>query len=105
MTEPAPIRLLLIDDHFVVRSGLVASLGLEDDFEVVAEADRGEEALPLFREHSPSLVLMDLHLPGQNGIAATRELIAEYPDAYVLIFSTFARDDEIREARCPPSSH
>lgn len=98
MTSAPALRLLLIDDHFVVRSGLVASLELEDDFEVVAEADRGEEALPLFREYAPSLVLMDLQLPGQNGIEATRELVAAYPDARVLIFSTFARDDEIREA-------
>ncbi|MBE7496362.1 MAG: response regulator transcription factor [Verrucomicrobiaceae bacterium] len=90
--------LLLIDDHFVVRSGLVASLELEDDLQVVGEADRGEDALTLFSQKKPDVVLMDLQLPGLNGIDATAALLREHPAARVLIFSTFARDEEIQAA-------
>lgn len=97
MPSPA-IRLLLIDDHFVVRSGLVASLELEDDLEVVGEADRGEDAPRLFGKARPDVVLMDLQLPGISGIEATAALLREHPAARVLIFSTFARDDEIQAA-------
>lgn len=92
------ISLLLIDDHFVVRSGLVASLELEDDLKVVGEADRGEDASRLFAQTQPDVVLMDLQLPGVSGIEATAALLREHPGARVLIFSTFARDDEIQAA-------
>ena len=92
------ITLILIDDHFVVRSGLVASLELEDDLKVVGESDRGEEAPKLFAKHGPGVVLMDLQLPGISGIEATAFLLREHPAARVLIFSTFARDDEIQAA-------
>lgn len=92
------ISLLLIDDHFVVRSGLVASLELEDDLKVVGEADRGEHAAKLFAQKKPDVVLMDVQLPGISGIEATAALMREHPTARVLIFSTFARDDEIQAA-------
>lgn len=89
---------MLVDDHFVVRSGLAASLELEDDIEVIAEAESGEEALGLFLEKQPDVILMDLQLSGINGIKATEQILAHDPDARVLIFSTFARDDEIQTA-------
>ncbi len=92
------ITLILIDDHFVVRSGLVASLELEDDLKVIGEADRGEDAVRLFAKKLPAVVLMDLQLPGISGIETISLLIREHPDARVLIFSTFARDDEIQAA-------
>jgi DNA-binding NarL/FixJ family response regulator len=95
---PPTISLLLIDDHFVVRSGLVASLELEDDLKVVGEADRGEDAPKLFAKKKPDVVLMDLQLPGMSGIEATAALLRDHPAARVLIFSTFARDDEIQAA-------
>jgi RNA polymerase sigma factor (sigma-70 family) len=95
---PPTISLLLIDDHFVVRSGLVASLELEDDLQVVGESDRGEDASGLFAQKKPEVVLMDLQLPGLSGIDATAVLLREHPSARVLIFSTFARDDEIHAA-------
>jgi two-component system NarL family response regulator len=93
-----PITILVIDDHFVVRSGLVASLGLEADLRVVAEAESGEQALALYLGHRPAVVLMDLSLSGISGIAATEQLLAEAPEAKVLIFSTFARDEEVYRA-------
>jgi two-component system NarL family response regulator len=93
-----PITILVVDDHFVVRSGLVASLGLEDDLRVVAEAECGEQAIELFRQHLPSVVLMDLMLTGMDGIAVTEQLVRDFPGAKVLMFSTFARDDEVYRA-------
>jgi DNA-binding NarL/FixJ family response regulator len=88
-------KLIIIDDHFVVRSGLVASLELEDDMQVLAESDRGEEAVSLYAKHRPDVVLMDLQLPGISGVEASAQLRAAHADARVLIFSSFARDDEI----------
>lgn len=96
---PSPsITLLLVDDHFVVRSGLVASLELEDDLKVIGQADRGEEATTLFAKLKPNVILMDVQLPGMTGIETTAALIREHPAARVLIFSTFARDEEIQAA-------
>ena len=92
------LKLMIVDDHFVVRSGLVASLELEDDIQVVAETERGEDAVALFAEHQPDVVLMDLQLPGISGIQATASLMKTHPAARILIFSTFARDDEIQTA-------
>lgn len=92
------MKLLLTDDHFVVRSGLVASLELEDDIEVVGEADSGEQCLQLYRETVPDVVLLDLQLPEKSGVETTADLLGADSEARVLIFSTFARDEEIREA-------
>jgi len=92
------MKVMIVDDHFVVRSGLVASLELEDDLSVVAEAECGEAALELYRASMPDVVLMDLQLPGWNGIETTERLLEAEPEARILIFSTFARDDEIQAA-------
>ncbi len=94
----SPITLLLVDDHFVVRSGLAASLELEDDLRVAGEVDRGELALTAFDRYKPQVVLMDLQLPGISGIEATAQLITGHPEARVLMFSTFARDEEVQAA-------
>jgi len=98
MSELNPIRILLIDDHFVVRSGLVASLGMEPNLEVVGEAESGEEGLELFQQVSPDVVLMDLQLPGWNGIETSEKILEVSSSAKILMFSTFARDDEIQTA-------
>jgi len=92
------MKVMIVDDHFVVRSGLVASLELEDDITVVAEAERGEEAPALLASAKPEVILMDLQLPGWNGIETTERLIEIDPAARVLVFSTFARDDEIQSS-------
>lgn len=96
--NPGLLTILIVDDHFVVRSGLVTSLELADDLKVVAEADTGEEALPAYTRHRPAVVLMDLQLPGCGGVEATRQLCAADPKARVLIFSNYSRDDEIQAA-------
>jgi DNA-binding NarL/FixJ family response regulator len=95
---PAPVTVLIVDDHFVVRSGLAASLELDATIEVVGEVERSEDVVPAYQRHRPRVVLMDLQLPSHGGIAATRALLAADPAARVLIFSTFARDDEIQAA-------
>jgi DNA-binding NarL/FixJ family response regulator len=89
---------MIVDDHFVVRSGLAASLELDDTIEVVGEVDRGEDAVTGYEQHRPRVVLMDLQLPGISGIAATAAIRERDPAARILIFSTFARDDEIQDA-------
>ena len=97
MTD-APVTVMIVDDHFVVRSGLVTSLELDDAFRVVAEVDRGEDVVAAYRKQQPRVVLMDLQLPGMSGIAALEALRDADAHARVLIFSTFARDDEIDAA-------
>jgi DNA-binding NarL/FixJ family response regulator len=96
--SPTPLRILLVDDHFVVRSGLAASLGLEDDLSVVAEAADANEALVQFAAKSPDVVIMDLQLGSSSGLDATARLCKEYPTARVLIFSSFARDEDVYRA-------
>ncbi len=92
------LRLLIVDDHFVVRSGLSASLNLDPGIEVVGEAARGDEAVAAYRACRSNVVLMDLQLPGLDGVAATAALCAHDPEARVLIYSTFERNDEIQAA-------
>lgn len=98
MTTSAPITVLIVDDHFVVRSGLAASLELDDTITVAGEAERGEDVIEIYDRVRPRVVLMDLQLPGLGGTGATAALRAHDPHARVLIFSTFARDDEIQAA-------
>jgi DNA-binding NarL/FixJ family response regulator len=97
-TSPAPLHILLVDDHFVVRSGLAASLGLEDDLAVVAEAGDANEALVQFAAKTPDVVIMDLQLGNSSGLDATARLCKEHPTARVLIFSSFARDEDVYRA-------
>ncbi|MEO6785262.1 MAG: response regulator transcription factor [Chthoniobacteraceae bacterium] len=93
-----PLTVLIVDDHFVVRSGLAASIEIEDDIKVSGEAKRGDEALAAYQRCRPSVVLMDLQLPGLTGVQATAALRAHDPQARILIYSTFARDDEVQSA-------
>src|SRR4029077_8863871 len=98
MRSSKPIRILVVDDHFMVRMGLSASLNVEPDMEVVAEAGNGEAALEAYRKHHPSLVMMDLRLPGMSGTDCTAAMIHEFPDAHILILSTHSGEEEIYRA-------
>ncbi len=84
------IRLVIADDHAVVRRGLVGLLGELDDVEVVAAAADGAEAVALVRQHSPDLVLMDLQMPGMDGVTATRVITQETSGTDVLILTSFS---------------
>jgi DNA-binding NarL/FixJ family response regulator len=98
MPNSKPIRILVVDDHFMVRMGLSASLNVEPDMEVVAEAGNTENAIAAFREHRPSLVLMDLRLPGVGGVDCSAAIVREFPDAQILILSTHSGEEEIYRA-------
>jgi len=92
------IRVLLADDHDVVRRGLRDLLDGNDGFEVVGAAADGEEAVALAGEHSPDVVLMDLSMPRVDGIEATRRLLAERPDARVVVLTSFSDRERILDA-------
>lgn len=92
------IRILIVDDHFIVRIGLLTSIETDPALEVVAEAGTGTLALELYRQHRPDVVLMDLRLPDLSGIDATAVLCREFPDARVIIISSFESPEEIYRA-------
>lgn len=94
-SPPKPTRILVVDDHFMVRMGLSSSLNVETDMEVVAEAGSGEAALDAYRKHHPSLVLMDVRLPGMNGADAVAAIVRDFPDARILMLSTHSGEEEI----------
>ena len=85
------IRLLLADDQALVRGALAALLSMESDLEVVAEVGRGDEVVDAAREHRPDVALLDVEMPGMDGIAATAALREALPDVRVLIVTTFGR--------------
>lgn len=89
------VRILLVDDHYLVRVGLTSILALEPDMKVCAEASTGEQAVALYRECRPDVVLMDLRLPGMSGSEATQAIREEFPNARVIMLSTYAGDEEI----------
>lgn len=98
MSFPKPIRILVVDDHFMVRMGLSASLNVESDMEVIAEASNGNDAISLYREHHPELIIMDGRLPGLSGSQTTSAILKEFPDAKVLVLSTHSGEEEIHRA-------
>jgi len=95
---PRRIRVLVADDHPVVRTGLAAVIAQEADLELVAEAENGAGAVALFREHHPDVVLMDLRMPVMDGVEAIRTITAAYPAARVLALTTYEGDGDIRRA-------
>lgn len=95
MNNTKTIRLLIADDHYVVRSGIAASLEMEPDIEVVAEAETGDQAIELYLRERPDAVLMDVRLPGIGGIEVVGRICAEFPGARVLMFSTFDHPEDI----------
>lgn len=92
------IRILVADDHALIRMGLVALVNTETDITVIAEAADGQQAIDLFSKHNPDLVLMDLRMPVKNGIEATAEIRKKSPNARVLMLTTFDGDEDIHQA-------
>jgi DNA-binding NarL/FixJ family response regulator len=91
-------RVLVADDHPVVRTGLAAIIAQEPDLQLVAEAENGERAVALFREHQPDVVLMDLRMPLMDGVEAIRRITSEFPAARILALTTYEGDADIRRA-------
>ena len=92
------IRVLLAEDQAMVRGALAALLGLEEDFEVVALAGRGDEVLPLALSTRPDVALLDIEMPGGDGLEATRRLRRELPSCHVVILTTFGRSGYLHRA-------
>jgi len=89
------IRVLIVDDHSLVRRGLAAIVNMEEDTEVVGEAADGEEAIRMWREIRPDIILMDLRMPNMDGVAAIRGIRAEDPDSGIIVLTTYDHDDDI----------
>ncbi|MDQ8183765.1 response regulator transcription factor [Pelagicoccus sp. SDUM812005] len=92
------IRILLVDDHIVLRMGLVTATNGEPDMEIVGEAENGAEALEAFRETNPDVVVLDLRMPEMNGFETIRLIKKESPSARILVFSNYADGDEVLQA-------
>jgi two-component system NarL family response regulator len=98
MSKGKAIRVLIVDDHFIVRMGLCGIINMQPDMAVVAEAEDGEEAVRRFREHRPDVTLMDLRMPGMDGIEAIGTIRKEFPQANLLALSTYKGDEFVYRA-------
>ncbi len=94
----APIRILAVDDHVLVRQGIAVLLGTESDMALVAEASNGREAIQQFRVHYPDITLMDLQMPEMNGLDAIVAIRAEFPNAKIIVLTTYKGDVQILRA-------
>lgn len=92
------LSVLVVDDHPVVRAGLQAMIDAQPDMETVAEARSGEEAIDLFRRHQPAVTLMDLRMPGMGGVEAIEAIHRSFPDACILVLTTYDGDEDIYRA-------
>jgi two-component system NarL family response regulator len=93
-----PIRVMVVDDHQIVRQGLVALINTEPDLTVIAEAANGRLAVELFRAHQPDIALMDLRLPEMGGVDAIKTIRQEFPAARFIVLTTYDGDEDIYRA-------
>lgn len=93
-----PIRVMAVDDHPIFRDGLAAMLSVHEDFELVAEAGDGAEAVEKFRAHKPDVTLMDLSMPRMSGAEAIQRIVTEFPEARVIAVTTFVGDADVHRA-------
>jgi DNA-binding NarL/FixJ family response regulator len=98
MSDPAHIRVFSVDDHPLLREGIAAIINNQPDMQMVAQAATGSEALQLFRQHQPDVTLLDLRLPDMSGIDVLIALRSEFPEARVVMLTTFEGDVDIRRS-------
>jgi DNA-binding NarL/FixJ family response regulator len=96
--DPSLIRILTVDDHPLLRKGIAALVNAEDDMKLVAEASSGEEAIEKFRAHRPDVTLMDIQLPGLNGIETMSRIQKEFPNARIIVLTTYSGDVQVVRA-------
>lgn len=98
MSRPEKIRVMVVDDHPVVRFGLAAIISTQPDMAVVAQADSGTQAVELYRRHRPDITLMDLRLPEMSGVEAIRAIRQDYPASGFIVLTTYQGDEDIHRA-------
>ncbi len=96
--DPSPIRILIVDDHAILRQGIAALVNGESDMKLVAEASDGQEAVDKFRLHRPDVTLMDLQMPALNGVAAIIGIRSEFPNARIIVLTTYSGDVHVLRA-------
>lgn len=97
-TDPKPIRILAVDDHPIFRQGIAGLLADQADMSLVAEAANGQEAIQQFRAHCPDITLMDLQMPEMNGLDAMIVIRSEFPQARIIVLTTYAGDVQVLRA-------
>jgi two-component system, NarL family, response regulator LiaR len=98
MTDPRPIKVMIVDDHPIVRDGLKNMLLAFDDLQLAGEAGDGNEALACCRQNQPDVILMDMYMPRMDGIAATRAVLANYPQMKIIMLTSFVQDNAVQTA-------
>jgi DNA-binding NarL/FixJ family response regulator len=98
MKSPSKIRIIIADDHFLVRMGLVALVNMEPDMTVVGESSNGEEVVGVYEKLRPDLALMDLRMPIKDGVQATTQIRKNFPEARILMLTTYDGDEDIHRA-------
>jgi NarL family two-component system response regulator LiaR len=98
MTEAKPIKVMIVDDHPIVRDGLKSVLLAADDMELAGEAGSGRETLARCRERVPDVILMDVVMPGMDGLETTRAVLSQYPEVKIVVLTTFPEEDLVQKA-------
>ena len=97
-TDSGAIRIMTVDDHPLLRKGIATLVNAEPDMEVVGEASSGEEAMKEFKKHQPDIMLMDLQMPGMSGIEAIIAIRSEFPNARIVVLTTYPGDVQVVRA-------
>lgn len=98
MNDSAPIKVMIVDDHAMVRTGLATFLEISDGMVLVGEAINGEEAIRLCEQERPDVILMDLFMPDMDGVAATRAIRSQFPETQVIVITSFQEGDMVQDA-------
>jgi NarL family two-component system response regulator LiaR len=98
MSEPGPIRVMIVDDHAMVRTGLATSLEVSDDLDLVGQATNGQEAVELCEQFQPDVILMDLVMPEMDGVTATRIIRERWPQVQVIALTSFQEKELVQDA-------
>jgi len=98
MKKAKAIRVLCVDDHPVVRDGLISIIGTQPDMRVIGEASDGRAAIPKYRQYQPDVVVMDLRMPNLSGVQATLAIRREFPGAFIIVLTTYEGDEDIHRA-------